>query len=139
MAYTKQTWVTGDVVTAEKLNHIENGIFNTAGVLYIPVTVTETSTPGGETSTFTFSSDYSYDDITEAVAAGKFPIVTTEVNRNGVSGTLYLTLVQSFAETEVLYGAFGFMDSIRSGYSLCFNSDGTIDTQTHEKQAETGE
>lgn len=26
MAYTKQTWVTGDTITAEKLNHVEDGI-----------------------------------------------------------------------------------------------------------------
>lgn len=26
MAYTKQTWVTGDTVTASKLNHMEDGI-----------------------------------------------------------------------------------------------------------------
>lgn len=26
MAYTKQTWTTGDTVTADKLNHIESGI-----------------------------------------------------------------------------------------------------------------
>ena len=29
MAYEKQTWQTGDVVTAEKLNHLENGIADT--------------------------------------------------------------------------------------------------------------
>lgn len=26
MAYTKQTWTTGDTITAEKLNHMEGGI-----------------------------------------------------------------------------------------------------------------
>lgn len=26
MAYTKQTWTTGDTITAEKLNHMEDGI-----------------------------------------------------------------------------------------------------------------
>jgi hypothetical protein len=26
MSYSKQTWVTGDIVTAEKLNHMEDGI-----------------------------------------------------------------------------------------------------------------
>ena len=28
MSYEKQTWTTGDTITAEKLNHIENGIEN---------------------------------------------------------------------------------------------------------------
>lgn len=31
MAYEKQTWQCGDVVTAEKLNHIEDGIANSGG------------------------------------------------------------------------------------------------------------
>ena len=30
MSYTKQTWASGDVVTAEKLNHIESGIESAA-------------------------------------------------------------------------------------------------------------
>ena len=28
MSYEKQTWTTGDTITAEKLNHMENGIEN---------------------------------------------------------------------------------------------------------------
>ena len=31
MSYEKQTWQTGDVVTAEKLNHIEDGIDGAGG------------------------------------------------------------------------------------------------------------
>lgn len=28
MAYTEQTWVDGEIITAEKLNHMERGISN---------------------------------------------------------------------------------------------------------------
>ena len=38
MAYTKTTWSTGDVITADKLNHIEDGI---AGGYDIVFTITE--------------------------------------------------------------------------------------------------
>lgn len=31
MAYKKQTWVTGEVITKEKLNHMEDGIANGGG------------------------------------------------------------------------------------------------------------
>ena len=31
-AYEKQTWETGDTITAEKLIHIENGIYGIWGV-----------------------------------------------------------------------------------------------------------
>ena len=28
MSYTKQNWATGDKITADKLNHIEDGVYN---------------------------------------------------------------------------------------------------------------
>lgn len=37
MAYNKTTWETGDVITAEKLNNIENGIAGIKGVMSITV------------------------------------------------------------------------------------------------------
>lgn len=33
MAYTKNTWVTGDIVTSAKLNHMEDGIANAGGLV----------------------------------------------------------------------------------------------------------
>lgn len=27
MSYTKQTWVSGDIITADKMNHIESGVY----------------------------------------------------------------------------------------------------------------
>ena len=38
MSYTKQTWVTGDTITAEKLNHIEDGI-GSGGSLIVEMTL----------------------------------------------------------------------------------------------------
>lgn len=37
MAYEKQSWKTGDVVTSAKLNHMEDGIGNAGGVVTIGV------------------------------------------------------------------------------------------------------
>lgn len=31
MSYEKQTWETGEVITADKLNHMEDGIENAGG------------------------------------------------------------------------------------------------------------
>ena len=42
MSYTKQTWQNGDIITAEKLNHIEDGITassNGFGVLIVTVSL----------------------------------------------------------------------------------------------------
>lgn len=38
MSYTKTNWATGDTITAEKLNNIENGVANTGGVLVVHTT-----------------------------------------------------------------------------------------------------
>jgi hypothetical protein len=35
MAYTKNTWADGDVVTSEKLNHMEDGIANSENVFIV--------------------------------------------------------------------------------------------------------
>ena len=37
MAYEKQTWKTGDVITEFKLNHMEDGIANGGGVIAISI------------------------------------------------------------------------------------------------------
>lgn len=46
MSYDKQNWQTGDVITANKLNHIEDGIANGGGVgiTFINVTTGDENT-----------------------------------------------------------------------------------------------
>lgn len=42
MSYTKQTWATGDVITANKMNHMEDGIANAGGgILFVHETYDE--------------------------------------------------------------------------------------------------
>ena len=41
MAYEKNTWNAGDVITSEKLNHIEDGIVNAGGASMMSVTYAE--------------------------------------------------------------------------------------------------
>ena len=36
MAYNKTNWKTGDVISAEKLNNIEDGITNVDNIMIIP-------------------------------------------------------------------------------------------------------
>ena len=61
MAYTKQTWATGDTITAEKLNHMESGIEdnNTFDVKLRQV--------GADAET----TDKTYDEIVTAFTNGK--------------------------------------------------------------------
>lgn len=64
MAYEKQTWTNGDLITAEKLNHIEDGIAQGGGgVLTVIETVTEDA-HGNEVRTL----DKTYNEIASADA-----------------------------------------------------------------------
>lgn len=62
MSYTPTTWKDGDIITAEKLNKIENGI--AGDVVWVEITVA----PEGESGTRLQSS---YGEIEEALLAGK--------------------------------------------------------------------
>lgn len=70
MSYTKTTWQTGDTVTAELLNHMEDGI--AAGESVYVVTGTRYQ------SSSNFTIDHSFTDIRNAVAAGKIVVLVCD-------------------------------------------------------------
>lgn len=53
MAYTPTTWVTGDTVTATKMNKIENGIANAGGEYDFDVVIGASDTNFTSSTTFT--------------------------------------------------------------------------------------
>lgn len=65
MTYNKTTWQTGDVITADKLNNIEDGIYNETNLFTVPGVTYETlitptagvwySSPGDGLISVTFS------------------------------------------------------------------------------------
>lgn len=78
MAYVKTTWHIGDVITAEKLNNIENGL----GALQpLIVTKTEISAEQAEQPKKKISQyqlDKTFEEIYDALIAGKYvPILMT--------------------------------------------------------------
>lgn len=68
MSYTPTEWQTGDTITAEKLNKLENGVADSSGsggdgnIFTIHYTID---------GTFSVTSDKTYTEIQTAVAAGK--------------------------------------------------------------------
>lgn len=61
MAYEKTNWQTGDTVTAEKLNHAENGISDNSVQVYVG-----TLLEGGD-----LQFDLTYNQVVAALQAGK--------------------------------------------------------------------
>ena len=43
MSYEKQTWASGDVITAAKMNHIEDGITNSSDLAVVTIDLTDYS------------------------------------------------------------------------------------------------
>lgn len=82
MAYTPTNWKDGDIISAEKMNKLEQGVAEGGGGVLL-VNVTEGSDSGGGTITksaspmlkvtpsTTFTADKTYAEVDAAVKAGK--------------------------------------------------------------------
>lgn len=84
MAYTKTTWATGDTITADKLNNMEDGIAANDNFLVVKINFVSGA----------FTSDKTYAEIMEADTAGKI-IICKKMGtapffmiRGSVNGTL---------------------------------------------------
>ena len=62
MSYEKQTWQSGDTITATKLNHIEDGIANGDGSMVIEMTF--------DRSAQNYTSTVLYSDVVDAYKSG---------------------------------------------------------------------
>ena len=82
MSYTKQTWTRGDIITAEKLNHMEDGIAS-GGVFIIEETVSDN----------THTLNKTWNEIYNAVASGKICYLSF---LNGFFSLAYITNLISF-------------------------------------------
>ena len=86
MSYTPTVWVNGDIITAEKLNKLENGLLS-GGVFWI----TE-----NEIAEDAYALDKTYAEIEEAILNGMMPFVkrvdglVSPVVNYGYSGFYYI-------------------------------------------------
>ena len=83
MSYEKQTWANGDVITAEKLNHIEDGVYansQSGGVLVVHVTWNEAGTEA--------YLDKTYAEISVAFASDAIVQVIYIGQEGGASGVI---------------------------------------------------
>lgn len=73
MGYIPTEWQTGDVITAEKLNKAEEGIA-AAGAYMVPAVL--------DTETSEVILQASFDDITDAVSAGRLVMTKYDTSEN---------------------------------------------------------
>ena len=98
MSYNKQTWTDGDVITAEKLNHIEDGIDSSEeDILEIRFDNT------------TKECNYTFEEVLAAHNAGK--LLRAFVHDASMGGTLDFTL-----NDYKIMGMYGTIQSIEFGY-----------------------
>ena len=108
MAYTKQTWECGDVITAEKLNHMEDGIANSGGgtALIIEFDRAEEVCPEGQTGTLTLIFNHTGAEVWNAITSGSSVYIKGEDGNNTT-----LTEVQEISEFSGSYSV-RFPDSV---------------------------
>ena len=100
MSYEKQNWQTGDVITATKLNHMENGIADVGTTLIVNAEVDE--------QTEKEVLDKTWKEIHDAIVAGRNVVVAKESNSSWAGQHIvaydYITEVgESLAEGEDYY------------------------------------
>lgn len=87
MSYTPTEWASGDVITAEKLNKLENGVAeaSSSDVEVVSITIT----PSGATL------DKTYIEIDEAYKSGKMIFGKFIFGNNNFFGNIYVRLLGS--------------------------------------------
>lgn len=110
MSYEKQNWKNGDVITATKLNHMEDGIAG-GGVLVVNGTI------DGNTMTL----DKTWQEIYDATLA----IIVGDVNNDGTA--IKVEYIMSFANNGTTYSltslGVGLLGTTTAVYT-CNSADG---------------
>lgn len=111
MSYTPTEWKTGDVITADKLNNMESGIAY-SGVFVITATnVASKSNPQTQPTL-----DKTFLEITDAIKAGKVPVLKMIVSSSSVI----------FENNAGIVYANGDITVVNFNYNRAgFNGDGT--------------
>lgn len=142
MAYEPTTWQTGDIVTAEKLNKLENGVTNASsgcggGNLVATATYNETAQ--------IYSLDKSWKEIKDAFDAKKIVMVydgstSTEHEGATLANVWYLSTISSASSDETTTYGVIFWDI--NGYRYVFSStdqNEPMEEGEFEPTPETGE
>lgn len=112
MTYVKNTWSENDIITAEKLNNIENGVSNSSNPFVIEVTQEEAETARTE------------EGLTKTITEEEF---LKAINSNTVSiksdATNYVLYKNTFVEDENFLTAIFFNTIMSSTMEITFGKE----------------
>ena len=107
MAYEKKTWETGEVITADGLNHIEDGVQEALASGGSDVLVTHITTDI-TASTEQIDGDMTYTEIDEALLAGKVVFLQVTYEMGGdVFGITPLLIIKTTSNVYASEGDSG--------------------------------
>ena len=112
MAYTKNTWTDGDIVTSEKLNHMEYGIVDAGGIMVI------NDTDNGL--------DKTWQEIYDAMAQGKLCVVRYNYGdlEGGITADTVTKVYSAEGKYNVKFGVDEYAASSATGYPEHNEEDG---------------
>lgn len=121
MSYTPTEWKAGDVVTSEKLNHMEDGIFDSAEIFVVHAYVEHLNEPDENGYLEAYHLDgVEYQDIRDAISEGKVPILRMDTDRD--SGNYYYALLLYSKYDGEITGTH--IDSLNYSEHIHISSDG---------------
>lgn len=113
MSYTKQTWADGDIITANKLNHIEDGIASAGGGITIANILVTSMTTG--------RCEYTYEELSEKVNNGEtvlFELI------GYLSGPAVVEQLSEDDEPKIIAVGVGTLNSQVMGFTIEYVSEG---------------
>lgn len=109
MAYTKNTWVTGDIVSSAKLNHMEDGIANAESVFIVG------GVSFGEGGALVGTLDKTWQEIHDAMQS-KICVAVIKTSDNGFTQKLITNVDEVFGAYSVFIAETQFSTDTADGY-----------------------
>lgn len=137
MAYEKQEWKCGDTVTAEKLNHIEEGIANSGGALVLKTVRTEKV----DNCTYHYTG-HTLQEVIDALQSGT-PVVAVSDGNGDLPTLAYVSRIERVLQTDADagIGAYRILGTLAlstnnaaetaTGYATLYAD--SLDDEVHEK------
>lgn len=124
MAYEKQVWNCGDTITADKMNHIEDGIENAGGGSTEPLILEEVSSSTRDNCTI-YTYNATWEEVYQAFHAGRsifvsvdgdtLPLATIQDNADMTQGGLNFLYAQITSATDVTFEAISLLPNETTG------------------------